>query len=154
MPAMESVVHREQVVAAAAVAQAVAVAVALVVATLQLRAAAALRRDQSRAYVVAYLDSDAELRQFPMLVVENLGATAAYDITLNSDPPLRSSFDGASGLSLAEVGMLEHGIPMLAPGQRLDTLFDSTIARSLSKMAKTRSSRCSSIPPTGVRSPP
>lgn len=119
----------ERVAAFAAVIEALAVTGALLFAWRQLTELAAARRDQSRAYVVAYLSFDPELREFPNLVVENLGTTAAYDITLEADPPLRSSFDQGAGPAVRDVGMLQHGIATLAPGQRVVTLFDSMYDR-------------------------
>jgi hypothetical protein len=120
-------VDASQVSAAANVVEATAVAVGVGFAWWQLRDAAAGRRDQNRAYVVAFLDEAPEMRSVSSLVVQNLGSTAAYDISLKADPPLRSSMD--DGIPIVEVGMVKSGIPMLAPGQKIETLFDSAISR-------------------------
>ena len=119
----------ERVAALAAVVEALAVVGALFFARRQLKELAATRRDQSRAYVVAYLDFDPELRTFPNLVVDNLGSTAASNIRLRAEPPLRSSLDDGTGPGIGDVGMIQHGIATLAPGQRVSTVFDSMIDR-------------------------
>jgi hypothetical protein len=126
----------ESWIAFATVVQAVAVLGALFFAWRQVKQMADARReametgrDQARAYVVVYLRIEPELRSFPNLVVENVGTTAAYDVTVTSDPPLRSSLDGKGGPDLFDVGWLKGSIPTLAPRQRMTTLFDSMIER-------------------------
>jgi hypothetical protein len=122
-------VRPAELAAVAAVVQTAVVAAALVFAWFQLRETSATRRDQSRAYVVAYVSTEPELREFPNLVVANLGTTAAYDITLATDRPLRSSLDDTTSSPLRDVGMLNSGIPTLVPGQRVSTLFDTMLQR-------------------------
>ena len=48
-----------------------------------------------------------------MLTVENVGASPAYDIVLDSDPPLRSSLK-----EFESIRMLNEPIPMLPPGRK------------------------------------
>jgi hypothetical protein len=113
----------ERVAALAAVVEALAVVGALLFAWRQLSVLAATRRDQSRAYVVAFFDFEPD-RDFPKLVVQNLGTTAAYKIRLQADPPLRSSLDEGPGTAIGEVGILKQGIATLAPGRQMSTVFD------------------------------
>lgn len=106
-------------------AQAVAVAVAGLVAVRQLRATSTTRKQQARAYVVVYFDFPEDRRQFPDLVVVNLGQTAAMDVCFSFTPRLRSSIND----EIHEVGMFAAGVPTLVPAQRLSTLFDSMLER-------------------------
>jgi hypothetical protein len=50
-----------------------------------------------------------------LLVVENVGAGPAYDVRLSVAP----DFVTANKQSLSELGMLKHGLPYMAPGQRV-----------------------------------
>lgn len=106
-------------------AQALAVAIAGIVAVRQLRVTVATRKEQARAYVVLYFDFPEDRRQFPDLVVENLGQTAATNVQFSFVPQLRSS----TNPEIHNVGMFATGIPTLVPGQRLSTFFDTMLER-------------------------
>lgn len=120
-------VTADQVIAASAAAQTAGVLAGLVFAWRQVREAAATRRDQGRAYVAAFFELHPDRRFIPDLTIRNFGETAAYDVTIAIDPPLRSSFD--DDMPLSEVGMLRDGIPTLPPGASVSTIFDSIIER-------------------------
>lgn len=106
-------------------AQALAVVVAGIVAVRQLRATSSARKEQARAYVVVYFDFPEDRRQFPDLVVVNLGQSAAIDVRFAFTPQLRSS----TNKEIHEVGMFAAGIATLVPSQRLSTLFDTLLDR-------------------------
>lgn len=105
--------------------QALAVVVAGIVAVRQLRATSSARKEQARAHVVVYFDFPEDRRQFPDLVVVNLGQSAATDVRFEFTPQLRSSTND----EIHEVGMFAAGIATLVPGQRLSTLFDTLLER-------------------------
>lgn len=108
--------------------QAVAVLLATLVAMRQLSLMRQTREQESRAYVVAYLDfRDDSVRFLPSLVVSNIGRTQARNITVTSAPAMTSTlYDEGSG----PLDFAKEGIPTLAPGQLISTLFDSLIQRS------------------------
>jgi hypothetical protein len=95
-----------------------------VVAFFQLRDARQLRREQAQPYVVIYAEHNPEHPHFIDLIVKNFGATAAKDIAIEIDPPLKQSAGGQvedlKGPSL---------IRTLVPGQEWRTFWDSTIHR-------------------------
>lgn len=114
--------------AVATVGTLVVAVVAAIVALAQVRQAAALRREQSRPYVVAYLELTGESTLY--LVVKNFGATAARDITMTSDVPLTRVWgDEVEPLATFDV------LPILVPGQDWRTLFDLHGQRSNDRTA-------------------
>jgi hypothetical protein len=120
-------VSSDHVIAGSAALQTAGVLLGLWYARSQLREAAAARRDQGRAYVAVFFELHEDRRYIPDLTIRNFGETAAYDVTISVDPPLRSSFDG--DMPLSEVGMLKDGIPTLPPGAKVSTIFDSILER-------------------------
>jgi len=60
-------------------------------------------------------------------VVANFGKTMARNVRIKVEPPLKSSVDTA--VPVAKLKMFTEGIPSLAPGKRMVTLFDSMIDR-------------------------
>lgn len=114
--------------AAAATVEAAAVVGALWLARRQLEEVSETRKDQARAYVAIFFDQADDLRSFPSIVIENFGSTAAYDVRVAFDPPLRASGDDKTGYPLAAAGMF-RGIPTLAPSMRFATMFDYVVER-------------------------
>lgn len=100
--------------------QAVAVGGAALVAARQLRLSGKVRKEEARAYVVIYLDSQPDLREYPEIVISNLGRTIATTVKFEFSPELRSE----TVPDLAQVGMFATGIPAIVPGQQIRTLFD------------------------------
>jgi hypothetical protein len=110
-----------------AIASWATVAVAVVAASVayrQVREARRLREEQAQPYVVVFLE-EAELRRNIDLVIKNLGATAATDISVRLDPTPERALDPAGDWS----PLLPESLPVLVPGQEWRTLFDRTDQR-------------------------
>lgn len=103
--------------AVAAVGTLVVAAIAAVVALAQVNEAARLRRDQSRPYIVVYLERVAPT--ILDLVVKNFGVTAARGIRLRWDRPVTMRWEH-------EPQPLElfDELPLLVPGQEWRTVWD------------------------------
>lgn len=85
--------------------------------------AAKLREAQTRPYVV--IDFDVA-QTIAYLRITNLGQTMARRVRFTFDPPLVTTFDDGriSAQKLADTELLRGGIPTLAPGKTISTLFD------------------------------
>jgi hypothetical protein len=93
----------------------------------QIEAAERLATEESRPYVVAYIESHPRNPQFIDLVVKNFGKTPAHYTSLTIEPrPRRSSANGGGD----EPVVLPDSWPFLAPGQEWRTLWDYSIARA------------------------
>ena len=108
-------------------AAAIIVLVAAVIALWQLDEARTARRNRERPFVVVEFDVFRRL-PFVYLVVKNYGATLARNVTIDFDPPLASSID-LEEPRVSQLGFIVDGIPSLAPGREIETLFDSFIQR-------------------------
>jgi hypothetical protein len=98
--------------------------VAALVAWFQAKEARRLREDQSRPFVVMDVDYIASSLLF--LFVKNIGTSLARDVRIAVDPPLTTSLD----FDMGAIKMLgDDGIPTLAPGKELRTLFDMGFRR-------------------------
>lgn len=62
---------------------------------------------------------DVEQRSVFMLTLENVGATPAYNVTLASHPPLRSTLK-----DFESIRMLNEPIPMLPPGRKFRAMWE------------------------------
>jgi hypothetical protein len=91
----------------------------------QLEEARTLRKEQAQPYVVAFMESSAASPRIIDFVVKNFGATAAYDLTLTSSPPMRRTGADAH----ADVWPVGTRIPALVPGQEWRTVWDSSYER-------------------------
>lgn len=98
----------------------VVLALSLYFAFKQVNEAAALRREQTRPYVV--LSIDVEQQTLFMLVVENVGSTPAFDVKLDFDRPLQSNLG-----ELHQVRMFNEPIPMIPPGRRFRVAWESSL---------------------------
>lgn len=117
-------------IAGATSAQALVLIAGAAFAKSQLDEARTLRRDQTRPYVVIYIRPHQLGRWLCELVIENVGQTAAHDVTLSATPRLASSLDkDQPGDRVGDWSVFRDGVPTLAPGQKLVTLFDSFIQR-------------------------
>lgn len=95
------------------------------VAFFQLGEARRLRREQAQPYVVVYLEDTPGGKKMVDLVVENFGATAAYDVQVSIAPtPERSNFEG----EYREVKVPDF--PVLVPKQRWRNLWDTGPSRA------------------------
>lgn len=86
----------------------------------QVEEAKELRRDQSRPYVVPYIDVE---QQFLFVfVLENVGATVAFDVSVAFDPPPESEMK-----DLDAVAILQRPVPTMPPRQRFRTYWESAL---------------------------
>jgi hypothetical protein len=115
----------ERVVALATAGQLLVLVAAALYARAQVKEARELRQEQARPFVV--VDFEPEQSPFVELVVANSGKTMARNVRINVEPPLESSLDTV--MPVAKLKMFTEGIPSLAPGKRMVTLFDSMIDR-------------------------
>src|SRR5262245_61127532 len=116
------------VIATAAVIEAAAVVAAVIYAKGQLAELRDAREEASRPFVVIDLEA---AQTIATLKVRNIGQTIARNVTFRFSPTLMSTFDGnmGGGYHLLEIDMFANGIPSLAPGRELSTLFDQVPAR-------------------------
>lgn len=92
----------------------------------QLDEARTLRFEQSQPYVVVYAMPNRVSPQMIEVVIQNLGATGARDVSIVSSPHLvRTDQQGGS----EEVG-LPDTMPFVAPGQEWRTVWDTSIERN------------------------
>lgn len=120
----------EEWTAAAAVGTFFVALVALIVAVVQTEIARRVRRDQARPAIHVELQLSEGAFHGVDLVVRNLGPTVGTDVRLAFDPPLVSSIDqDAAGRRISDLAFLAEGIPSLAPGGEIRTLFDALTAR-------------------------
>lgn len=90
----------------------------------QEREASALRRERAQPYVAVFMEPLAAVdRKFQELVIKNFGATAAFNIRVESEPTMVREWEGEA----QEVPLPE--IPTLAPGQEWRVLWDFFPAR-------------------------
>lgn len=118
----------EWIVAGATVVNTIILVAAATYAAAQVKATREATEAQMRPWVMA----DFDFMSRPPIIsiyVENFGRTPAKDIVLSFDPPLRSSFDDASG-KVAAQGFLARPLETLAPGKRIETIFDNGRLRS------------------------
>jgi hypothetical protein len=121
--------HADVVSAAAGVTQAAVLIIAAVIAFRQVSEARRLREEQAKPYVVVSLETGKSSPFMLYLVIRNLGTTAARDVRITFDPPLRSSLDWPGDNRIAEWSAIARGIPTLVPSQSMRTLLDSLISR-------------------------
>lgn len=95
----------------------------------QLRSTEATRLDQNRPYVLVTADNNPTAFHIIDLIVENVGAGPARDVVIKIDPPLRRVREDAD-YKLAESRLFTEPIPVLPPGFKLRTFFDSAIDRN------------------------
>ncbi len=93
-------------------------------AALQVREVRRTREDQTRPFVIVDIQPGPAWSNLLDLVVENIGSTAARDVQISFDPPLRQSKD--DGYPIAESALIREGIRMLPPGRRIRVFFDAS----------------------------
>lgn len=81
-----------------------------------------MRAAQTDPHVAVRLEPSSEWINLILLVVENLGNGPAYDLRLTVSP----EFLMERNVKLSEVGLFKHGMPYLAPKQKV-TLFLTSI---------------------------
>lgn len=112
---------------AAWVAVAIALAAALI-GWVQAREARRLRIEQAQPQIVAYLEQDPDIPDVVEIVIGNFGTTAAHDVVVSTDVPVRTTAASAAGEP--EVVPLPSRFATLAPGQRWRTAWDFGTVRS------------------------
>lgn len=103
--------------------QLVLLGIAAFVATRQVREARRLREDQARPFIVADFDVRDHLI---FLTVSNVGTSLAREVRFDIEPELRSTIEEVPP---GDLKMFREGIPTLAPGKEMRTLFDTFIQR-------------------------
>jgi hypothetical protein len=94
----------------------------------ELREAEARRREaEARPHVI--IDLEPERPPFIYLVVANLGRTMASNVRFEFNPPIQASQDPQWRLPISRIKLFTSGIPLLAPGKRHVTFFDSMVLR-------------------------
>ncbi|MBM7820119.1 hypothetical protein JOE63_002596 [Cellulosimicrobium cellulans] len=120
--------HEEWTAAAAWVAVFVAVAAA-VFAGVQALEARRIRIDQAQPHVVAYLEQDPDIPSAVNIVIANFGATAARDVAVTADGPIRGTLGLGGGPGVKAVPLPKE-FSTLAPGQKWRTFWDWAPDRS------------------------
>ncbi|MEV6717272.1 hypothetical protein AB0M48_35175 [Lentzea sp. NPDC051208] len=90
----------------------------------QIREARKLRLEQAQPFVMVDFERHPSVPFIIVLVVENLGATAAFDVRLRFTPELQVS-SAQRAAKLLDSSLLRNGIPTMPPRKRIDTVFDS-----------------------------
>lgn len=111
-------------------------AAAAMVAYRQLRHMEAARLDQSRPYVLVTVDNNPAAFHVIDLVVENAGAGPARDVVIKVDPPL-TRVKEEKDYKLSESRLFSAPVPVLPPGFKIRTFFDSAIDRSSADVPQT-----------------
>lgn len=104
----------------------------------QLKQNEAARLDQSRPYVLVTADNDPNSAFIMDLVVENVGAGPARDVEIKIDPPLRRVRED-DDYRLSDTPLLSQPVPVLPPGYKIRTFFDSMIERHEADVPRTHS---------------
>lgn len=81
---------------------------------------------QAQPHVVAYLEQDPDIPWAVDIVIGNFGPTAARDVTVTTDVPVRTTGESGSG---PETVALPKRFSTLAPGQRWRTMWDWSPSR-------------------------
>jgi hypothetical protein len=81
------------------------------------------REEQSRPFVVV----DFEPGHATYIIVENIGKTAAREVTMSFDPPLSATL--SRPWAWEDSTAFTSGIPLLPPGRRLRIFFDALTPR-------------------------
>jgi hypothetical protein len=100
----------------------------------------ATRLDQSRPYVVVTIEQGRTMFGLIDIVIRNVGAGPAHNVTIKPDPPLeRAQPTQSVAASIASVRYFNEAIPLMPPGYELITFFDRM------------SERCEANPPLPER---
>ena len=108
-----------------AVALLMVASVAALVAWAQVGEARRLRREQAQPYVAAGMRSSAAAENLIEVYFRNYGMTAAFDVTVECDPPLTAKW----GAGEIEPVLLFETLPTMVPGEEWATLWDSALGR-------------------------
>jgi hypothetical protein len=85
-----------------------------------------MREAQTEPQVTIRVESSEQWINFLMLIIENIGGGAAYELRLAATP----DFEDVPGRPLSAFGPFKHGVRMLAPRQRISTLLVNIVGRA------------------------
>ncbi len=102
--------------------------VAAAVGLRQVGEAKELRKLQVRPYVTLDLTTKADSPTLLYLVVENTGRSIAQNVTFKFSPELKSTLEGRREQD-SPAAFFGRSWPTVVPGKRIETLFESAIAR-------------------------
>lgn len=86
------------------------------------REARVMRQAQTEGDVIAYLEQSSQVFQAADLVIRNVGAGVAYEVSVETAGGwMVDASPEAPPRYLANVGFVRHGLPLLAPGQMVRT---------------------------------
>lgn len=103
------------------------------------------REEQSRPFVIV----DFEPGWATFIVVENIGRTAAREVTMSFDPPLSATV--APPWAWEASTAFTSGIPLLPPGRRLRVFFDALTPRFDAGLPMTYNVKLTYKGPPGIR---
>lgn len=84
--------------------------------------------DQSRPYMMVTIEMSQTAFHMLDLVIHNVGAGPAHDVRITANPPLRRARE-TPGHEIAQARIFQAPIPMIPPGYRMTSFFDSAIDR-------------------------
>ncbi|MFF2267058.1 hypothetical protein ACFVTZ_02250 [Cellulosimicrobium cellulans] len=87
-----------------------------------------IRVEQAQPEVVAYLEQDPDIASAVEIVIANFGPTAARNLQVKCDGPVRGTLGDRGGLGMKDV-VIPQVFSMLAPGQQWRTFWDWAPAR-------------------------
>lgn len=85
--------------------------------------------EADRPYVIVNFRPSLATRTIQDLVVENIGRRPALQVRFQITPALTSTLDG-DGFEVGSVRILNETTSLIAPGQEIRTVFDSTLQRA------------------------
>jgi hypothetical protein len=103
------------------------------------------REEQARPFVIV----DFEPRWLTYIVIENIGKTAAREVSISFDPPLSATLPAPGAWEASPA--FTSGIPLLPPGRRLRVLFDALDQRWESGLPMTYTVELTYMGPSGTR---
>lgn len=122
--------HADAVAAWAASLQTGLLAAAAGFAWRQVTEARKSREAQAQPYVVVSFEQDPYVPAMAIIVIANIGATVAKNVSVDFDPPLESAMEAEGSPSkFSEWTALPDGISTLVPGQKVSSIFDSLYLR-------------------------
>lgn len=104
----------------------VVAAIVASVAVIQLRHSRRIHRDQTRPYMVVTFETGQTSAAFLDLVVKNIGTTPAYNLRIESNPPLARARE-EEGWLIAKSRIFSEITPMWAPGFEFRQFFESQL---------------------------
>jgi hypothetical protein len=114
----------DQLIAWSTLASAIIVAVAAALAWWQLQVARRVRGEETRPYV--FIDVETRNDHLIWIVIHNSGLTPAHNVSFEFNPQLQSTMDASTEMR-SRADFMDQTWPILPPGKRIETIFDSTV---------------------------